>query len=198
MTESRQKFTKIQMCEFFGVSRQAFYKKSKRVCQRSVKEEIILEAVQRIRADQPRAGTRKIHAMLLETGFSIARDVLFAILRKRGLLVRPRKNYKKTTNSYHRFRKYSNLIKDGKVNAPNEVFVCDITYLDTLDGFCYLALVTDLYSRKIVGWDLSKNLGMEGSQRALKLALSRSPIRKNLSIIRIEAFSTVVMPIQHF
>jgi putative transposase len=59
------------------------------------------------------------------------------------------------------------------VTAANEVFVSDLTYLDTLEGFCYLALVTDLYSRKIVAWDLSKNLGMEGSQRALKLALSK-------------------------
>jgi transposase InsO family protein len=140
-----------------------------------MKEEILLEAVHRIRADQPRVGGRKLQAMLLQRGFLIGRDGLFALLRKRGLLVKPRKNYKKTTNSYHRFNKYSNLIKNRIVDAPNEVFVSDLTYLDTLEGFCYLALITDLYSRKIVGWDLSKNLGMEGSQRALKLALTKVP-----------------------
>jgi putative transposase len=143
------------------------------VCRRSLREEIVLEAVRRIRADQPRVGGRKLRRMLLQRGFSIARDQLFDILRKRGMLVRPRKNYRRTTNSYHRFRKYSNLIKDRKINSPNEVFVSDITYLDTFEGFCYLALITDLYSRKIVGWDLSRNLGMEGCSRALKSALTQ-------------------------
>lgn len=104
-------------------------------------------------------------------GYQIGRDQLFNLLRRYRLLIQPRKNYRKTTNSMHRFRKYRNLIKDKNPVRPNEIFVSDITYIDTLEGFNYLVLITDLYSRKIVGWDLSRSLAIEGSQRALKMAL---------------------------
>jgi putative transposase len=109
--------------------------------------------------------------MLRALNLEIGRDKLFSMLRKNSLLVRPKRNYTRTTNSYHRFRKYSNLIKEHTVTRPNEVFVADITYLDTLEGFQYLVLITDLYSRKIVGWDLSNSLSIEGAQRALRMAL---------------------------
>ena len=109
--------------------------------------------------------------MLLDSEIQIGRDKLFAVLRKNRMLVVPKKKYVRTTNSYHRFRKYKNLIKDLNITAPNQVFVADITYLDTLEGFCYLALITDVYSRKIVGYDVSKSLSFEGCQRALKMAL---------------------------
>ena len=108
-------------------------------------------------------------------GRQAGRDKLFDTLRNNHLLVKPAKNFTRTTNSFHRFRTYSNLIKDREVSAPNQVFVSDITYLDTQEGFCYLALVTDLYSRKIVGWDLSQSLSIEGSQRALRMALGGVP-----------------------
>jgi len=109
--------------------------------------------------------------MLLQQGVLIGRDRLFQLLSHCGLLVRPSRNYRKTTNSYHHFHKYSNLIYDLEIHHPNQVFVSDITYLNTREGFCYLALVTDLYSRKVVGWDLSKSLSIEGCQRALRQAL---------------------------
>jgi len=76
-----------------------------------------------------------------------------------------------TTQSWHRFRKHPNRIKDLEITRPNQVFVADITYVDTLEGFCYLFLITDLYSRNIVGYDLSQSLAIEGCQRALKRAL---------------------------
>jgi putative transposase len=109
--------------------------------------------------------------MLMQMGQPIGRDYLFKLLRRHGLLIKPRKNYRRTTNSMHRFWKYRNLIKDKNVVRRNEIFVSDITYIDTLEGFSYLVLITDLYSRKIVGWDLSQSLSVEGSQRALKMAL---------------------------
>ena len=109
--------------------------------------------------------------MLMQMGQPIGRDYLFRLLRRHGLLIKPRKNYRRTTNSMHRFWKYRNLIKDKNVVRRNEIFVSDITYIDTLEGFSYLVLITDLYSRKIVGWDLSRSLSVEGSQRALKMAL---------------------------
>lgn len=119
--------------------------------------------------------------MLPQTAAQVGRDKLFDTLRNNQLLVKPAKNYTRTTNSFHRFRKYPNLIKDREVTAPNQVFVSDITYLDTQEGFCYLALITDLYSRKIVGWDLSQSLSIEGSQRALHMALQRVPVPERLT-----------------
>ena len=132
---------------------------------------MVLREVQRIRTRQPRVGTRKLHRMLHDNWVHIGRDHLFEILKKNRLLIKPVKNFKKTTNSYHRFRKHRNLIKNLAVNAPNQVFVSDITYLDTLESSCYLFLVTDLYSRKIVGWNVSRNLSVEACQKALKMAL---------------------------
>jgi len=134
----------------FGITRQAYYKRKQVTIQCFLEEQIILEAVRTIRRSQPRVGGRKLHRMLKKMDFEIGRDKLFAIFRKNRLLVKPHNNYSKTTNSLHRFRKYPNLIKELEVSRPNEVFVSDITYLNTLEGFCYLALVTDLYSRKIV------------------------------------------------
>ena len=132
---------------------------------------MIIAEVKKFRKSQPRVGGRKIHKMLIASEIQIGRDKLFALLRKNRMLVVPKKKYVRTTNSYHRFRKYQNLIKDLKITAPNQVFVADITYLNTLEGFCYLALITDAYSRKIVGYDISKSLAFEGCQRALKMAL---------------------------
>jgi putative transposase len=109
--------------------------------------------------------------MLSRIGLDVSRDVLFKILRKYSLLVKPRKNYRRTTNSVHRFRKYSNLIKDRQVEGPNEVFVADLTYVRLERGFCYLSLITDLYSRKIVGWNLSEGLDLESTEKALQMAL---------------------------
>jgi putative transposase len=118
--------------------------------------------------------------MLSRRGIVIGRDKLFELLRGYQLLIKPARNYRKTTNSYHRFRKYRNLIKDRPITASNQVFVSDITYIDTREGFCYLALVTDLYSRKIVGWDLCQSLSIEGSLRALKSALKGVSDTRNL------------------
>ena len=83
-----------------------------------------------------------------------------------------RKKYSsRTTNSQHRFRKYKNIIKNLKVTQPNQVWVSDITYIRTIKGFCYLALITDMYSCKIVGYDISNNLELKGCERAMNKAL---------------------------
>jgi transposase InsO family protein len=86
-----------------------------------------------------------------------------------------RKKYSaRTTNSLHRFYKYNNIIKDIKVTKPNQVWVSDITYIRTMKGFCYLALITDMHSRKIVGYDLSNSLELTGCVRALQKALKQA------------------------
>lgn len=161
------------ICELYGYTRQAWYKQRRIEMKRHLDEQRVLLKVQEIRRRQPRVGARKLHKMIQSQGLGIGRDKLFSILRENRLLVKARKCYAKTTNSRHRFRKYKNLIRDLELTAPNQVYVSDITYIDTLDGFCYLCLITDAFSRKIVGWDLSDSLSIEGARRALKMALSQ-------------------------
>ena len=140
--------------------------------------------VLKIRKRQPKIGVRKLHKLITpklhEQGSSIGRDRLFDILRENKLLIYPSKKYVRTTNSYHRFRIYGNLIKDLEVTKINQVYVSDITYLTTLEGFCYLSLITDVFSRKIVGYSLSQSLGIEGCLNALNLALKAVKQPENL------------------
>jgi len=111
--------------------------------------------VQDIRRQMPRLGGKKLYNLLeddLREVGSIGRDKFFDIMRDNDLLVVPKRSYTRTTQSYHRFYKWTNLVRDKQVTHSNEVWVSDITYLRTLNGFVYLFLITDLYSRKIVGW----------------------------------------------
>lgn len=127
------------------------------------------------RRSLPREGVRKLTQSLDEeftnANLKIGRDTLFNILRKHNMLTLRKKPSYRTTNSLHRFYKYKNSIKDLEVNRPNQVWVSDITYIRTVKGFCYLALITDMCSRKIVGWDLSNSLELSGCVRALNKAL---------------------------
>jgi len=104
----------------------------------------------------------------------VGRDTLFTILKKHNMLIHRKKYTTRTTNSLHRFYKYKNIIKDLKITQPNQVWVSDITYIRTIKGFCYLAIITDMYSRKIVGYDLSDSLELAGCVRALQKALKQS------------------------
>ena len=106
---------------------------------------------------------------------SMGRDKFFDVLRDNGLLVKRRKRYERTTNSFHRFRKYKNQFKHNPPMAPNQVYVSDITYLRTGRRFVYLFLITDAFSRKIVGWEVSASLGLEGAVAAARMAIRQCP-----------------------
>jgi putative transposase len=110
----------------------------------------------------------------------IGRDKLLNILRKNNLLVKRTKRYVKTTNSNHWYNTYDNLIKERPITEPNQVYASDITYIPTLEGFMYLFLITDMYSRKIVGYDLSESLSSEGAISAIKKALKNLKNKENL------------------
>jgi len=120
-------------------------------------------------------GGKKLYRMLIPDfklmNISIGRDKFFEILKRNGLLIKRKSSYTKTTNSSHRFRVYENLIKGKEVTKADEVYVSDITYIRTEENFCYLSAITDLYSRKIVGYDFSDSLSIESSIRALKMAI---------------------------
>jgi transposase InsO family protein len=162
-------------CNLFDMHRDAYYKSKKRIQQRKTVESQVIELVKEERIEQPRVGTRKLYEALQPSFESlrikVGRDCLFTILRSYDMLVKRKKATCKTTDSYHRFHKYKNLVKDMNVIAPNQVWVSDITYIRTVNGFCYLALITDMFSRKIVGYDISDSLELTGCLRALKRAL---------------------------
>ncbi len=162
-------------CNLFDMHRDAYYKCRKRLQKRKTIESKVVELVKEERIEQPRVGTRKLYEALQPSfeasGIKVGRDCLFDILRSYDMLVKRKKASCKTTDSYHRFHKYGNLVKDMNVTAPNQVWVADITYIRTVNGFCYLALITDMYSRKIVGYDISDSLELTGCLRALKRAL---------------------------
>jgi transposase InsO family protein len=164
------------LCDYFKISRAGYYKERKEEVRRAVSRSLIVDMIAEERRHQPRIGVRKLYHIYGEAIHGICprlgRDKLFALLRSEGLLVPRKRSCTRTTNSYHRFRRHKNLLKEVRVTAPNQAWVSDITYIRLRDGFAYLSLLTDYYSRKVVGWRLSNSLGLEGSMQALKMALS--------------------------
>ena len=138
----------------------------------------MLDLVRDTRLEQPRIGTRKLHYLLRDElagrSIKLGRDALFALLRKRRMLVTPKRAYHKTTMSHHRFYKHPNLLKAGPEqvipHGPEQVWVSDITYVPTREETTYLSLVTDAYSRKIVGYHLDTHMQTVAVGRALKMA----------------------------
>lgn len=125
-----------------------------------------------VRREQPRIGTRKLHH-ILKSEIKVGRDKLFEILRKEQMLITKRRKYIKTTNSRHWMRTYADSSKQIKLKQPEQLWVADITYLSTRDQTVYLHLVSDAYSKKIMGYRLSKDLKAESTLKALQMALSK-------------------------
>lgn len=138
----------------------------------------------RIRCTMPRIGTRKLYFLikqdLNDLNIKLGRDVLFNFLRAEHLLIKPKRSYIKTTNSKHWMKKYPNLIKDIEVNRPEQLWVSDITYIKTDKGHEYLSLITDAYSKKIMGYELLENLSTAGPLQALELALKNRKYKHEL------------------
>jgi putative transposase len=164
-----------KVCACFNLKRDAYYKYQQRWKRYKSVESKVIQLVKEERKVQPRVGVRKLYEALRPAfdaaHIKLGRDSLFDILRANNMLVKRKRAYTKTTNSYHHFHKYNNLIKEMVVTKPNQVWVSDITYIRTVKGFCYLALITDMYSRKIIGYDLSDSLELAGCLRALRKAL---------------------------
>jgi transposase InsO family protein len=150
----------------------------------TLEKKIIIDLVLKKRKLMARLGTRKLHYLLQpefeKLGIRCGRDKLFEILRDERMLVKKKKNFTKTTNSMHRFRKHPNLIENLEIKRPEQVWVSDITYIRTKIGFLYLSLITDVYSKQIMGFELADNLRAESSIKALKMAIKkrRYPKRK--------------------
>lgn len=174
-----------ELCLLLGTSRQSYYQGIKFIQQKAYESDIIIEEVLRYRKHQKRLGTRKLldemQDFLSSHGFQIGRDAMFTLLAERGLLITKRKRRGFiTTLSKHRFKKYPNIIRDFIPIAPNQLWVSDITYIHLPSSFAYLSLITDAYSRKIVGFCLSRDLSAQGPLNALRMALAGNPERTNL------------------
>ena len=165
-------------CTLFGIDRQVYYRKIKRRLIKQDKAQLVVQLVLEIRIQMPRIGSKKLYYMLnqdLKT-LKIGRDKFIDILRANHLLVIPKRSYHITTNSHHRFRKYKNQLLDLQITQPEQVWVSDITYIGKREKPCYLSLITDAYSKKIVGYNVADNLNTQSSLVALKFAIKQ---RKN-------------------
>lgn len=171
------------LCRYFHYTRSGYYKSLFHQEQEIMSEALILEMIHRARQLQPRLGGKKLYWMLGSSIHQIhphfGRDKFFKLLGRHDLLVARKRQYQKTTHSWHHFHKYVNLIKNLSITHPNQVWASDITYLRTEEGFVYLSLLTDMHSRKIVGWSVSGSLSIEGCVQALKTALRKHHPLKN-------------------
>ena len=168
-----------KLCTLAGFSRQAYYKEQRRRTREAIDEDAIVELVKQERKIQPKIGTRKLKIALAqelaEMGIALGRDRLFAVLRKHELLIPARRRTTQTTNSRHGFYVWPNLLHNVVPSVPHQVWVSDLTYIRTEEGFMYLSLVTDAYSRKIVGYCIHDSLETVGCLRALRMALAQLP-----------------------
>ena len=158
-----------------GITRQAYYQAEKRAQMTAQATEQILELVMEYRCLMPSIGTRKLYWLikgkLLQRGLKCGRDQLFKILKEHNLLIHPKRRYTKTTDSKHWMKKHPNLLKDYSAVQANEVFVSDITYVESAEGVHYLSLVTDAYTRQIKGYKLSNDMRAENVMQALHMAM---------------------------
>lgn len=172
------------MTDALGYHRQTFYYYQNSTKLKSNEHRIMRKMVLKIREEQPRIGGKKLHYLLnskfREKGIKIGRDKFFQFLKSEHLLVKRKKNRTITTRSYKRFREHPNRIKDLPITKPEQAWVSDITYLNCKGGPLYLSLITDAYSKKIMGYKVSDNLKTEITLSALKMAIGNrvNPDRK--------------------
>ena len=161
------------------MTRQNYYKQRKRRKQLEIDENLIVSLVRRERQLQPRLGCRKVHGLLndelSEAGVEVGRDRMFEVLRNHGMLIQPLPKSPRTTYSNHSLPVFRNLIFELKATGPNQIWVSDVTYIRTWEGFEYLTLITDLHSHKIVGHFCGESLDAEESLKALDQALAELP-----------------------
>lgn len=163
-------------CKLLGYARSSYYKSVANEKKRRKVDQKVIKQVKELKTIMPNIGGRKIHYLLkktlLKSGHtSLGRDRLFELLKQNDLLVKRKKKNVITTNSNHPFRKHQNLIKSLSINRVNQVWVSDITYLKINEGFCYLSLITDVFSRKIVGYHINDSLELKGVLKAFKYAV---------------------------
>ena len=162
-------------CNLFGIDRQVYYRSIKRKLTKECKAIEVVSMVLAIRRSMPRLGAKKSYHLLLDQlkPMKVGRDKLFDILRANHLLIQPKRSYHITTNSHHRFKKHKNQVLGLDINRPEQVWVSDITYIGKREKPCYLSLITDAYSKKIMGYYVADNMNTESSVLALRMAIKQ-------------------------
>lgn len=173
---TRKHYSIDNLCAVFGYTRQAWYSHLRSVRLSFLEQEIVLEKIYAIRKELPKTGCIKLYkelnnGFLQGHGISMGRDAVFNLVRSQGMLIKTKKKWVHTTNSFHRFKVHADLVQRRAALHAEEIWVSDITYLRTSACFVYLSLITDAYSRKIVGYHLATDLKAIGCIKALKQAL---------------------------
>jgi transposase InsO family protein len=161
------------------MSPQNYYKSRKARHRQAVNEQLVKDLVNTERASQPRLGGLKLHGLLRgkleDAGVRLGRDRFFDVLRNQGLLLERRPRGPRTTFSSHNLPIFVNEVRELVLTGPHQAWGCDITYIRTEEGFGYLSLITDMFSRKIVGYHLGRTLDSAGTLQALEMALAQLP-----------------------
>ncbi|WP_428229473.1 IS3 family transposase [Flavobacterium sp.] len=162
-------------CTLFGIDRQVYYRRVKKSNSRKLLASEVVNMVLEIRNTMPRIGARKLYYLLKRelNQLKIGRDKFIDILRANHLLIMPKRSYHITTNSHHRFRKHQNQILELQICRPEQVWVSDITYIGKRENSCYLSLITDAYSKRIMGFNVADNMNAHSSLTALKNAIKK-------------------------
>lgn len=178
------KATKKDMCALFGYTRQNWYDTKKRQSETQLSQVLVLNEAKKLRKSHKKMGCEKMHDIMTpflnEHMIKMGRDKFFYLMSEHGLQVRRTKRKAKTTNSNHLFKRYPNIVRDIELVSAGKLWVSDITYIRTKFGFTYLSLVTDAYSKKIIGWCLWHDLTSTGALNALKMAIQSETLTTKL------------------
>lgn len=171
-------YSLTSLCRCFGITTQAFYKNQRLVVKKTTQSHIVIDGVESIRHNHKSMGGRKLYDKLKPVmgahDIKLGRDGFFRLLREYNLLIKRKKRFIPTTNSYHKYRKYPNLIRTLVPEYPNQVWVSDLTYWRVQGKYYYASFITDLYSKKIVGFQLGDTMEAVHSVKALKNAIANN------------------------
>jgi putative transposase len=166
-----------KLCELMGVSRSWYYARPP-ATEKARKDVVLRDAIERIVLEFPGYGYRRVTAALRREGWAVNHKRVLRIMRQESLLCQLKRRFMPTTDSAHFFKRYPNLIKDTRIDGLDQVWIADITYIRLPTAFCYLAAILDAYSRRCVGWYLSRRIDTSLTLWALEMALAaRRPER---------------------
>jgi putative transposase len=172
LKEDHPEISERQMCRMFSVSRSWYYEKPTAAEQQARKELDLRDAIERIVLEFPGYGYRRVTAELRRRGWTVNHKRVLRVMRRESLLCQLKRRFRPTTDSAHAFGIYPNLIKDMELDGLDRAWISDITYIRLPTSFCYLAAILDAYSRRCVGWCLSRSIDTRLTLWALEMALA--------------------------
>ena len=179
----RSKFEVGKMCRALRVSRSGYYAwRKKPVSKREKENGQLVEEIREIHeGSRYTYGSPRVHAELWERGYFIGHNRVARLMRENRIRAKMKKKFKITTHSKHRFPVAENLLRgDIKIKRPNQVWVSDITYIRSAEGWLYLCIIMDLYSRSIVGWSMEERLTKELVLKSLERACLRRTVERGI------------------